>query len=163
MESPKPLKFSFIFPLSPHMLMPGYLDRSGKQPLDKDRREVICEKIRLSLGQGTLVELKLAGPECSGLDCAPHLPALVPKDLFDEGQYDLVSSGGKNLFKTLSCPTLPTMTKLELENTVSPVHTSMQIECRDRKGLFYDCMRTLKDNNMQVCHYYRSRDSTDYS
>ncbi|KAG6554534.1 hypothetical protein Mapa_003913 [Marchantia paleacea] len=125
-------------------------DKSGKQPLDKDRREVICEKIRLSLGQGTLVELKLAGPECSGLDCAPHLPALVPKDLFDEGQYDLVSSGGKNLLKTLSCPTLPTMTKLELENTVSPVHTSMQIECRDRKGLFYDCMRTLKDNNMQV-------------
>ncbi|KAL3701634.1 hypothetical protein R1sor_019656 [Riccia sorocarpa] len=107
-------------------------DKSGRQPLDKERREFICEKVKISLGGGTLVQLMLAGPECGGLDCAPYLPASVSEDLFDEG------------FPKMT-PKLP-----ELDNDVSPVHTSIHIECPDRKGLFYDCMRTLKDNDIQV-------------
>lgn len=36
------------------------------------------------------------------------------------------------------------------DNSLSPVHTLVQIVCRDHKGLLYDIMRTLKDYNIQV-------------
>ncbi|KAL3688508.1 hypothetical protein R1sor_014817 [Riccia sorocarpa] len=107
-------------------------DKRETQSLDKERSDLICEKVRISLGAGTDVRLTLAGPEFGGLNCAPCLPPSVSRGLFDEGVAKMP-------------PKLP-----ELDNDVSPVHTFMHIECANRKGLFYDCMRTLKDNNIQV-------------
>uniref|UniRef100_A0A2P2M9H9 ACT domain-containing protein ACR n=1 Tax=Rhizophora mucronata TaxID=61149 RepID=A0A2P2M9H9_RHIMU len=37
-----------------------------------------------------------------------------------------------------------------MDNLLSPVHTLLQIECQDHKGLLFDIMRTLKDYNIQV-------------
>lgn len=39
---------------------------------------------------------------------------------------------------------------VSMDNSLSPSHTIVQIECRDHKGLIYDIMRTLKDLNIQV-------------
>ncbi|XP_047306467.1 ACT domain-containing protein ACR10-like [Impatiens glandulifera] len=41
---------------------------------------------------------------------------------------------------------------ITLDNTLSPSHSRIQIVCQNRKGLVYDVMRTLKDNNIKVCH-----------
>ncbi|XP_076938946.1 ACT domain-containing protein ACR10-like [Bidens hawaiensis] len=38
------------------------------------------------------------------------------------------------------------------DNSLSPVHTLVQIVCRDHKGLLYDIMRTLKDYNIQISY-----------
>lgn len=37
-----------------------------------------------------------------------------------------------------------------VDNSLSPVHTLLQIRCVDHKGLLYDIMRTLKDMNLKV-------------
>lgn len=38
------------------------------------------------------------------------------------------------------------------DNSLSPAHTLVQIECQDHKGLLYDIMRTLKDYNIQISY-----------
>uniref|UniRef100_A0A453GXZ8 ACT domain-containing protein ACR n=1 Tax=Aegilops tauschii subsp. strangulata TaxID=200361 RepID=A0A453GXZ8_AEGTS len=36
-----------------------------------------------------------------------------------------------------------------MDNSLSPAHTLIQIQCGDHKGLLYDIMRTVKDCNIQ--------------
>lgn len=43
------------------------------------------------------------------------------------------------------------------DNNLSPSHTLIQILCKDRNGLLYDLMRTLKDYNIQVSYGRLSR------
>ncbi|GMP89270.1 hypothetical protein CsSME_00040918 [Camellia sinensis var. sinensis] len=38
------------------------------------------------------------------------------------------------------------------DNSLSPAHTLLQIQCIDHKGLLYDIMRTLKDCNIQIAY-----------
>jgi len=38
---------------------------------------------------------------------------------------------------------------LEVDNWTSPTHTALHIRCRERRGLFYDVMRALKDLQLQ--------------
>jgi len=39
-----------------------------------------------------------------------------------------------------------------MDNSLSPVHTLIQIQCVDHKGLLYDIMRTLKDCSIQISY-----------
>jgi UTP:GlnB (protein PII) uridylyltransferase len=43
-----------------------------------------------------------------------------------------------------------TSVSVNMDNSLSPGHTLVQIVCQDHKGLLYDIMRTLKDYNIQV-------------
>ncbi|RWW66452.1 hypothetical protein BHE74_00026192 [Ensete ventricosum] len=53
------------------------------------------------------------------------------------------------------CSLSPSMKRLKkadvnIDNSLSPSHTLLQIHCVDQKGLLYDIMRTLKDCSIQV-------------
>jgi UTP:GlnB (protein PII) uridylyltransferase len=43
-----------------------------------------------------------------------------------------------------------TSMSVTMDNSLSPVHTLIQIQCVDHKGLLYDIMRILKDCSIQV-------------
>uniref|UniRef100_A0A6N2KMA1 ACT domain-containing protein ACR n=1 Tax=Salix viminalis TaxID=40686 RepID=A0A6N2KMA1_SALVM len=47
---------------------------------------------------------------------------------------------------------LPSSFLLNMDNSLSPGHTLVQIVCQDHKGLLYDIMRTLKDYNIQISY-----------
>ena len=42
--------------------------------------------------------------------------------------------------------------QVTIDNCTSMTHTVLQICCRDRKGLLYDIMRTIKDNSLRVTY-----------
>ncbi|KAL5992034.1 ACT domain-containing protein acr9 [Asimina triloba] len=41
---------------------------------------------------------------------------------------------------------------INMDNSLSPAHTLLQIHCVDQKGLLYDIMRTLKDCNIHIAY-----------
>jgi hypothetical protein len=41
---------------------------------------------------------------------------------------------------------------VSIDNCTAATATILQICCRDRKGLLYDLMRTLKDNSLRVTY-----------
>lgn len=50
---------------------------------------------------------------------------------------------------------------VNIDNSLSPAHTLLQINCVDHKGFLYDILRTVKDFGIQVlifvsltCSYY---------
>jgi hypothetical protein len=43
-----------------------------------------------------------------------------------------------------------TIISVTMDNSLSPAHTLIQIQCGDHKGLLYDVMRIVKDCNIQV-------------
>ncbi|KAL6126608.1 hypothetical protein ACLB2K_074655 [Fragaria x ananassa] len=43
-------------------------------------------------------------------------------------------------------------TSITVDDTLSPVHTLLKIQCVDQKGLFYDILRTSKDCNIQISY-----------
>ncbi|GJP42724.1 hypothetical protein CLOM_g2261, partial [Closterium sp. NIES-68] len=46
----------------------------------------------------------------------------------------------------------PSVARVTVDNGMSPAHSMLQIQLKDRKGLVYDCLRTLRDLNMQVSY-----------
>lgn len=91
-------------------------------------------------------ELKLAGPEYESHHGISSLSPDVAEELFF---FELSDK------ETRSQALSPDMTKLKkasvvVDNSLSPVHTLLQIHCVDHKGLFYDVLRTLKDCNIKV-------------
>lgn len=87
----------------------------------------------------THCEINPAGPECGGLQCYP-LPVSVTEDLLQEDGSPVEkdkSRGGQHA-------------NVRIDNSTSPVHSLLQVTCKSRKGLLYDCLRTMKDFNYQV-------------
>lgn len=91
-------------------------------------------------------ELQLAGPEYeSSPRCASLAPAIAD-ELFG---YEL--SDSEACLQALS-PDIRAKEKVSItvDNSLSPAHTLVHIECVDQKGLFYDILRTSKDYNIRV-------------
>lgn len=91
-------------------------------------------------------ELKLPGPQYDFHQGSSSLSPVVSEELFR--CYLLDKEIGPQALS-------PDMTKLKkanvtMDNSLSPSHTLLQIQCIDHKGLLYDIMRTLKDYNIQV-------------
>eukprot|EP00250_Pteridium_aquilinum_P026654 c33377_g1_i1 orf=329-1027(+) len=90
----------------------------------------------------------VVGPEWGGLECLP-LPdatSFTSNDVseMDEGEHELEfdkASGHTGFSQS---------TSVVLDNSLSPAHTLLQISCKDRRGLVYDCLRTLRDSQIQV-------------
>ncbi|CAM6024393.1 unnamed protein product [Sphagnum balticum] len=117
----------------------------------KKRLEEVCDQARDLLGDTcSHCVLSQAGPECGGLVCAP-LPLQVANNLFAEVPAPLPtekdeSQGGPHTSLGGA------HTVVTLDNLTSPVHSLLQVTCKNRKGLLYDCLRTLKDMKLQVAH-----------
>lgn len=43
-----------------------------------------------------------------------------------------------------------------IDAIVSPLHSLIQVTCQQRKGLLYDCLRTVRDWKLQVCESFSS-------
>ncbi|BBG97948.1 ACT domain-containing protein, partial [Prunus dulcis] len=115
----------------------------------KQRRDNICEHLMAALGEYCITcELKLPGPEYESLQGNSSLPPAIAEELFsyqlkDEEAYPKALSSNMGAVKKAS---------ITVDNSLSPVHTVLQIECVDQKGLFYDVLRTSKDCNIQIAY-----------
>lgn len=116
----------------------------------KERQDELYERLYTVLGESCITcELQLAGPQYDNLQCVvSSLSPLVAEELFrftlsdNESRSQALSSDIKELKKA----------SIKTDNSLSPVHTLLQISCVDHKGLLYDIMRTLKDCNIQVAY-----------
>lgn len=109
----------------------------------KKRQDETCEKIRDTLGSTVSCEIMLAEGFRQGFS---SLSSEVAEQLFKPE-----FSESELSFLSLS----PDMRKLKkanvsFDNSLSPAHTLVQINCVDQKGLIYDILRTTKDCNLQV-------------
>lgn len=86
-------------------------------------------------------EIEKVGPEITACSqSSSFLPSVVMEDMFHLEMPAELPSG----LLTSSC------VSVNMDNSLSPGHTLVQIICKDHKGLLYDIMRTLKDYNIQV-------------
>ncbi|KAE9461132.1 hypothetical protein C3L33_06936, partial [Rhododendron williamsianum] len=115
----------------------------------KKRQDETCEQLHSVLGDSCIsCELKLPGPQYDFHQGSSSLSRVVSEELF---RCDLLD-------KEIGPQALsPDMTKLKkanvtMDNSLSPSHTLLQIQCIDHKGLLYDIMRTLKDYNIQIAY-----------
>lgn len=130
-----------------------FLDETGvscrNQLLWKKRVSEVCDQVRELLGDTcSRCVLNQAGPECGGLGCAP-LPLQVANDLFTEVSVPSVTEKDDGEGGDLTCLD-GAHTVVTLDNSISPVHSLLQVTRKNRKGLLYDCLRTLKDMELQV-------------
>ncbi|XP_006661009.1 ACT domain-containing protein ACR10 [Oryza brachyantha] len=114
----------------------------------KSRREETYDKLQSVLGDSlTSCEIESATEEMSAcLQASALLPQSVVEQMFN---VDVVEEQSR------SCGNL----SVAMDNSLSPVHTLIQIQCGDHKGLVYDIMRTLKDCNIQISYgrFYASQ------
>lgn len=94
-------------------------------------------------------EMNPAGPECGGLTCFP-LPASITKDIFydDPATFEQDPTRSEKNHSRSEIPANRVV--VTVDNTMSPVHSLLQLTCKSRKGLLYDCLRTVKDFNLKV-------------
>lgn len=115
----------------------------------KKRRDDICEHLMAAVGEYCITcELQLAGPEYESLQGNYSLPSAIAEDLFSYQPTD------EEACPNALGPNMATVKKasITVDNTLSPVHTLLQIRCVDQKGLFYDILRTSKDCNIQIAY-----------
>ncbi|KAF7811335.1 ACT domain-containing protein ACR9 [Senna tora] len=114
----------------------------------KKRQDYVCDYLKAALEECCIsCELQLAGPEYGDLQGSSSLPSVVSEELFsselsDKGSLHPLSPD----MKTLKKPTVV------VDNSLSPAHTLLQIECADQKGLCYDIMRISKDSDIKVTY-----------
>ncbi|KAG8050236.1 hypothetical protein GUJ93_ZPchr0009g1669 [Zizania palustris] len=117
----------------------------------KSRREETYDKLQSVLGDSlTSCEIDSATEEmCSCLQSSASLPPSVVEQMFN---IELVEEQSRSR-GSLS---------VAMDNSLSSVHTLIQIQCGDHKGLVYDIMRTLKDHNIQISYgrFYASRNGS---
>ncbi|PON75654.1 ACT domain containing protein [Trema orientale] len=115
----------------------------------KQRRDDICEHLIAALGDYWITcELQLAGPEYESSQGCSSLAPAIADELFG---YEL--SDSEACLQALS-PDMRAREKasITVDNSLSPAHTLLHIECVDQKGLFYDILRTSKDYNIRIAH-----------
>jgi hypothetical protein len=115
----------------------------------KKRGEQVGDQLKDLLGSSfSYSDLSEASPETADLSCAP-LVHTVAKDLFadvispTETENDRSRGGSHTSLGGEG-------TMVTIDNSISPVHSLLQVTCKSHKGLVYDCLRTLKDVNLQV-------------
>ncbi|KAJ8434276.1 hypothetical protein Cgig2_009251 [Carnegiea gigantea] len=115
----------------------------------KKRQEETYDQLRSILGEACIsCELQLADSHYEAHRGTSSISPAVAEELF-------ASEYSKNEchMQALS----PDMTRLKkavvnVDNSLSPSHTVLQMHCVDQKGLLYDIMRTLKDYDVQISY-----------
>ncbi|GFS45799.1 ACT-like superfamily protein [Actinidia rufa] len=109
----------------------------------KKRQEDTYDHLKEVLGDAiSSCEIEMVGPEIAACSQgSSFLPPAITEDKFnsylDEQQSGSLPSNGVSI---------------NMDNSLSPGHTLVQIVCQDHKGLLYDIMRTLKEFNMQISY-----------
>lgn len=110
----------------------------------QQRQEETMRLLRDVLGDSILsCEIEMANPEVT--TCSQgllFLPSAVTEDMFS------LELSSENPTGSLFSNPL----SIIIDNSLSPLHTVVQVFCQDHKGLIYDIMGTLKDYNIQVCY-----------
>ncbi|GMJ15462.1 ACT domain repeats 9 [Hibiscus trionum] len=125
----------------------------------QERQDDTYKKLNAVLGESCIsCELKLAGPE---YECHQGISSLSPAIAEELFRFELSDK------ETRSQALSPDMARLKkanvvVDNSLSPVHTLLQILCVDHKGLFYDVLRTLKDCNIKIAYGRFSLNSNGY-
>uniref|UniRef100_A0A453GZ96 ACT domain-containing protein ACR n=1 Tax=Aegilops tauschii subsp. strangulata TaxID=200361 RepID=A0A453GZ96_AEGTS len=111
----------------------------------KSRREEAYEKLQSVLGDSvTSCEIESATEDMSScLQASALLSPLVLEQMFSEVDVIEEQSSRSRSDSRLS---------VTMDNSLSPAHTLIQIQCGDHKGLLYDIMRTVKDCNIQISY-----------
>ncbi|KAJ1289049.1 hypothetical protein BS78_02G135600 [Paspalum vaginatum] len=116
----------------------------------KNRREEAQDKLESVLGDSlTCCEIDPAGEDMSStLQAWASLTPSVMDQMFNT---DLIAEQ--------SISTKGDLISVTMDNSLSSVHTLIQIQCGDHKGLLYDIMRTVKDCNIQISYgrFYASQ------
>ncbi|KAL6838488.1 hypothetical protein ACP4OV_031733 [Aristida adscensionis] len=119
----------------------------------KSRREEAYDKLEDVLGDSlTSCEIDPATEDLSGcLQASASLTPAVMEQMFNTEINEEQSTRGR-------CNGAVSVT---IDNSLSPAHTLIQIQCGDQKGLLYDIMRTLKDCNIQISYgrFYARKNS----
>jgi len=114
------------------------------------RQEDVCDRLKSVIGESsTNCDLRLAPPEFMAMEYAPISllsPSIVDELFTSETQFQADS----NSLQTKS--TLINKASVTIDNSLSPAHTLLQISSKDRRGLLYDVLRTLKDYNIQISY-----------
>ncbi|KAI5055885.1 hypothetical protein GOP47_0029406 [Adiantum capillus-veneris] len=126
-----------------------YITDNREKLHEKQRQAFVCERVKDGLGDWSVhCKIILAGPEWGGFDCSTvSIPVpFIGGDYVgaENGHLKTLSEKAKNV--TGSFP----IASVVLDNSLSPAHSLLQISCKDRRGLLYDCTRTLRDFQMQV-------------
>lgn len=132
--SPEEKSINFFFVTDNRNVMPW-----------KKRGEEVIGQVKELLGPNcSHCEMRPASPQEKGLDILPA-PAWLTKDLF----FDESAPCDRGRRRTPH----PRAAKIEVKNDIqSPLHTLLQVTCKRRKGLLYDCLRCVKDLRLQVAH-----------
>ncbi|KAF3434041.1 hypothetical protein FNV43_RR25144 [Rhamnella rubrinervis] len=108
------------------------------------RKEETIHCLKAVVGDAMIsCEIDEAGPEvatCS--QGSPYLPSAINEEMFS---LELPNGHLSGLFASNPI-------SVAVDNTLSPSHTLVQMQCQDHKGLIYDIMRTLKDYNIQISY-----------
>ncbi|KAI5065008.1 hypothetical protein GOP47_0019703 [Adiantum capillus-veneris] len=120
-----------------------YLSDNRKFPSVKTRQEDVCDQIKSVLGATqSLCQLSLTTDNDFQENLDVRMFPTLPDDLFRES---FTSSGD-------SCPSTDPEFSVNIDNSLSPGHTLLQITFSDRKGILYDCMRVLRDLNLRIAY-----------
>lgn len=115
----------------------------------KKRRDDACDKLHAVLGDScTNVDIRSAGYKHDGVLAISSRSLTAAGELF---QTEL--SKQEDHSHALS----PDVKKLKrasvmIDNSLSPAHSLLQINCVDHKGFLYDIMRVLKDFDIQIAY-----------
>ncbi|CAL9184863.1 unnamed protein product [Musa hybrid cultivar] len=112
----------------------------------KMRQDDLCERLNAVLGESVnSCEIELAEGFQQGFT---SLPPVVAEELFK------LELSGNEVCSAILSPEMKRLKKADvnIDNSLSPSHTLLQIHCVDQKGLLYDIMRTLKDCSIQVAY-----------
>ncbi|RLM85348.1 ACT domain-containing protein ACR10 [Panicum miliaceum] len=110
----------------------------------KSRREEAYDKLESVLGD-SLASREIDPATEDMLTCLQACPSLTPAVMEQMFNTDLIeeqsiTTRGDNAISVTT------------DNSLSSVHTLIQIQCGDHKGLLYDIMRTVKDCNIQISY-----------
>lgn len=113
----------------------------------KERQEETHEQLRRVLGDSCIsCELQLADKHHEARQGTSSISPAVAEELFaseyskKECHMQALSADLTQLKKAV----------VNVDNSLSPSHTLLQIHCVDHKGLLYDIVRTLKDHDVKV-------------
>ncbi|KAL3807717.1 hypothetical protein ACJIZ3_012508 [Penstemon smallii] len=110
----------------------------------KGRRDETCDYLTLVLGEFCLsCELLLAGPEYEVQHSVSSPPQAIADEFFNCNSSSMAVDANITKIKKA---------KITVDNSLSPAHTLLQIECIDQKGLIYDILRTSKDCDIRISH-----------
>ncbi|KAL0390441.1 UNVERIFIED_CONTAM: ACT domain-containing protein ACR9 [Sesamum calycinum] len=115
----------------------------------KARQDETCERLYTVLGESCIsCELQLAGPHCENLQGTSSLSSVAAEELF---RFTLSEKEPRSQALSQDITELK-RASVKTDNSLSPAHTLLQINCVDHKGFLYDIMRTLKDCNIKIAY-----------